>query len=53
MAIAVLMEGGLGLLAVAVGWLVGMNPLDLVAGDWWAFCGDAWRRCRWWEPWCL
>ncbi len=36
MAIAVLMEGGLGLLAVAVGWLVGMNPLDLVAGDWWA-----------------
>lgn len=33
---AVLMEGGLGLLAVALGWLVGMNPLDLVAGDWWA-----------------
>ena len=36
MAMAVLMEGGLGLLAIAGGWLVGMNPLDLVAGDLWA-----------------
>jgi hypothetical protein len=34
MAMAVLMEGGMGLVAVALGWLLGMNPLDLVAGDW-------------------
>jgi CAAX protease family protein len=36
MAMAVLAEGGLGILAVGVGWFFGMNPLELVTGDWWA-----------------
>jgi membrane protease YdiL (CAAX protease family) len=36
MAMAVLAEGGLGILAVGVGWFLGMNPLELVTGDWWA-----------------
>lgn len=34
MAVAVAMEGGLGALAIAIGWLLGMNPLELVVGDW-------------------
>jgi hypothetical protein len=34
MAMAVAMEGGLGVLAIAVGWLLGVNPLELVSGDW-------------------
>jgi membrane protease YdiL (CAAX protease family) len=33
-AVAVLMEGGMGLAAVGIGWLIGANPLDLVSGDW-------------------
>ena len=36
MAMAVIAEGGLGLLAIGVGWWLDMNPLDLVTGDWWA-----------------
>ncbi|MHB8898802.1 MAG: CPBP family intramembrane glutamic endopeptidase, partial [Thermoguttaceae bacterium] len=32
-AIAVLVEGGLALLAIALGWLLGVNPLHLVAAD--------------------
>ncbi len=31
---ALVIEGGLGALAVLAGWLLGMNPLDLVAWDW-------------------
>lgn len=34
MAMAVITEGGLGVLAVAFGWLLGLNPLDLVTGEW-------------------
>ena len=33
---AVVTEGGLGVLAIVFGWLVGLNPLELVVGDWWA-----------------
>lgn len=36
MAMAVLTEGGLGGLAIAVGWWLGVNPLELVTADWWA-----------------
>ena len=36
MAMAVVTEGGLGVLAIVVGWGIGMNPLELVTGDWWA-----------------
>lgn len=36
MAMAVLAEGGLGVLAIAVGWWLGVNPLELVTGGWWA-----------------
>lgn len=34
MAMAVLTEGGLGALAVLVGWSLGLNPLKLVTGEW-------------------
>jgi len=36
MAMAVVTEGGLGVLAIVVGWGLGLNPLELVTGDWWA-----------------
>ena len=34
MAMAVLTEGGLGVLAVLIGWALGLNPLELVTGEW-------------------
>lgn len=36
LATAVLMEGGLGVLAVALGWLLGWNVLGLARLEWWA-----------------
>lgn len=36
MATAVGMEGGLGVVAIALGWVLGFNPLELVVADWWA-----------------
>ncbi len=34
MVMAVAMEGGIGVLAVAAGWFFGMNPLELATVDW-------------------
>lgn len=41
MAMAVLTEGGLGVLAVLIGWALGLNPLELVTGEWQALAWGA------------